>query len=344
MNIQCLRATLLAVSLSSGFAAQGFAKAQSPGAQSEAVFARVNGEVVLQSTYETALRVAGRQRFYHGKAPEADLIAFRKEVAERVIEERVLHQEAIRQGLQPDEAWVDAEFAKLEERYSVSPQWHESGDSLKRQIRQGLAERNLIQQIDQSYRQASPASDVDIRAYYRQHPDKFTSPEQIRVSTIMLKVEPWQPKEVWNDARAKAQEILASIRSGESFDEYAQRHPPTDGGQMGYLHRGMLGESAQAALDPLDAGGITEVVTLLEGIAIFRLDERKPARLNPYEDVRDRAAALLAREQSEAVYDKRIQALRRAAEVEFTNPRYFEVIAVGGLHDSSHRRPTHKKE
>lgn len=336
MKSRVMRATLLAVSLFPVLAAQGFAKAQSPEAQPNAVFAIVNGEAILQATYETALRVAGRQRFYHGKAPEEELIAFRKEVAERVIEERIFHQEAVRQGLAADSDWVEAEFAKIERRYSVSPQWRESGESLQQQVRQGLAERNLIQQVDESLRQTPPASDAETRAYYREHPDKFTSPEKIRVSTIMLKVEPWQPSEVWEDSREKARRMLSAIRAGEPFDTYAQRHPPTAEGQMGYLHRGMLGESAQSALDPLEVGEITGVVTLLEGVAIFRLDERKPAQLNPYAAVRERAAALLARERSESLYRQRVDSLRSGAEVEFMNPRYYEVVAVGGLHDRSH--------
>jgi len=344
MKMTVFRSTLLGLLILLGMAPPGFAKADTQAEPVQPVFARVNGEIIYQGAYDTALRVGGRQRFYHGKAPEAELIAFRREVAERLIEERVLYQEAVRQGMNPDQAWVDSEFSKIEKRYSVSPQWHESGEMLEREIRDGLAERSLIEQLDQSYRSVQAPSEDEIRAYYESHPDKFTSPEQVRVSTILLKVEPWQPKAIWDDTRSTAEQIHAELTSGADFDTYAAQYPPEDSSQLGYIHRGMLGDSAQVAIDQLKEGQYTEAVTLLEGIAIFRLDERRQARLNPLEKVRERAAALLIREQSEQLYRKRITALRSSASVEFTNPQYYEVASVGVLQDSSHLRANKKKE
>jgi parvulin-like peptidyl-prolyl isomerase len=333
-----IRTAALTLAIGLGAAAQGFATADASD-QAQAVFATVNGEPILQSSYVTALRVAGRQRFYHGQAPEEALEAFRKEVAERLIVEKVMHQEATRRELQPDRDWVDAEFAKIEQRYSVSPEWAESGDTLKQQIREGLAERNLIEQVDQTYRSVAVPSKEEVRAYYEANPDKFTSPEQVRVSTILLKVEPWQPREVWLETTAKAEGILAQLKQGADFDEYAAEYPPLKQEQAGYLHRGMLGETAQAEIDKLQPGQITGAVRLLEGVAILRLDDRKPARLNSLDRVYERASGLLARAQSEAAYRQRMDTLRAGAEVVFTNPDYFRVAPVVTLQDADHRPP-----
>ena len=336
--------TMLGLSIFLAATAQGFAAAEVKAEPVQPVFAKVNGEVIYQGAYETALRVGGRQRFYHGKAPEADLVAFRREVAERLIEEKVLYQEALRLEMTPDQAWIDKEFSKIEKRYSVSPQWHESGEALQQEIRNGLAERSLIQQLDQAYKSVPAPAEEEVRAYYRESPDKFTSPEQIRVSTILLKVEPWQPKDVWDDTKSRVEQIHAELSAGADFDTFAAQYPPEDKSQMGYIHRGMLGDSAQVAIDQLKEGEHTEPVTLLEGIAIFRLDERREARLNPFEKVRERATALLSREQSAQLYRERITALMSSASVEFTNPQYYEVASVGVLQDSAHLRANKKKE
>jgi peptidyl-prolyl cis-trans isomerase C len=344
MKMNVFVSTLLGLSILMGATQQGSANAEIQAESGRPVFARVNGEIIYQSAYDTALRVGGRQRFYHGKAPEAELVAYRREVAERLVVEKVLYQEALRQGMSPDQAWVDKEFAKIEKRYSVSPQWHESGEPLQRKIRDGLAERSLIRQLDQAYKSAPVPAEQEVRAYYERNPDKFTSPEQMRVSTILLKVEPWQPKAVWDDTRSTAQQIHAALSEGAEFDTYAAQHPPEDESQMGYIHRGMLGDTAQAAIDQLKEGEYTEPVTLLEGIGIFRLDARREARLNSFEKVRERATALLSREQSERLYRERITALRASASVEFTNPLYYEVASVGALQDSSHLRADKKKE
>ena len=343
MKITTWRLALFSLVICMGATAQGHAIADSPG-PSEAVFATVNGEVILQGSYENALRVGGRQRFYHGRAPEAELVAFRKEVAERLIMERLMHQEAGRRGLQPDQAWVDSEFAKIERRYSVSPQWDESGENLKEQIRIGLEERSLIKQVDDAYRIVDPPTDAEVRSYYALHPEKFTSPEQIRVSTILLKVEPWQPRVVWEQRTAEAKRILAELLNGADFDAYAEQYPPTDRQQLGYLHRGMLADAAQMAIDPLQAGELTDVVTLLEGVAIFRLDERIAPRLNAFDAVRDRAVDLLAREQSERVYRQRLEALRGEARVTYENPEFYVTTAVSTLQDDAHRATVPKQK
>ena len=344
MKMNVLFSTLLGLSILVGATQQGFANAETQEESGRLVFARVNGEIIYQGAYDTALRVGGRQRFYHGKAPEAELVAFRREVAARLVEEKVLYQEALRLGMSPDQAWIDKEFSKIEKRYSVSPQWHESGEALQQKIRDGLAARSLIQQLDQAYKSVPAPADEEVRVYYREHPDKFTSPEQIRVSTILLKVEPWQPKAVWDQTRSTVEQIHAELSSGADFDTFAAQHPPEDESQMGYIHRGMLGDSAQVAIDQLKDGEYTEPVTLLEGIAIFRLDARREARLNPFEKVRDRATALLSREQSEQSYRERIAALRASASVDFANPRYYDVASVGVLQDSTHLRADKQKE
>lgn len=300
---------------------QGYAKAE-PVDPRTLTFAEVNGEVITLGAYETALRVAGRQRFYHGKAPEADLVQFRRDVAERLIEERLFRQEAVRRGFRPDAAWVDAEFAKIERRYAASPQWAESAEVLQRQIREGLEDRSLIEQMDQALNQVDAPDDVAVRAYYEAHPDKFTSPEQFRVSTVLLRVDPWEPREAWEQRRAQAEEVLAALRGGADFAGYAERFPPADDAQMGYLHRGMLGATAQTAIDALAPGEISDTVTLLEGVAIFRLEERRPAQLNVFETVRQRAGDLLARELRESTYRERVAALRTGARVEYSDPDF----------------------
>lgn len=333
----------LAVAVGLVATTQGFATADSSD-ERRAVFATVNGEPILVASYETALRVAGRKRFYHGRAPEAELEAFRKEVAERLIVERVMYQEAVRRGVKPDSDWVEAEYAKIEQRYSASPQWSESGGELHQQIREGLVQRNLIAQMDQSYRTVEQPSRDEVRAYYEGHQDKFTSPEQIKVSTILLKVEPWQSSEVWEERTEQAEALLAELMRGAAFDEYARKYPPEKAEQLGYLHRGMLGQTAQDAIDGLQPGEITGVVTLLEGVAIFRLDDRVEARLNPLDKVYERASELLVRERSESAYKARMDALRKGARVEFTDPQYYRTATVATLQDSIHGAPSGAKK
>jgi parvulin-like peptidyl-prolyl isomerase len=79
---------------------------------------------------------------------------------------------------------------------------------------------------------------------------------------------------------------------------------------MGYLHRGMLGDQAQQAVDALAVGEVGEPVTLLEGMAIFRLEDRPTLQLLAFEEVRERARGLWLREYGEQAWQELLKRLR----------------------------------
>ena len=91
---------------------------------------------------------------------------------------------------------------------------------------------------------------------------------------------------------------------------------------MGYLHRGMLGARAQAAVDAAGVGAIVDPVRLLEGVAIFRVDERPEPRLLPLEKVADRARELWLREERTDAWDAFRRGLREQADVRVNEQHY----------------------
>ena len=293
------------------------------------VFVRVNGEEVLASTYRAALRTGGRQRFYHGTPPEAEVIAFRKEIGEQLVDERLLHQEALRLGIEPDAEWVEGELNRIVKRYQSrsTEQWEQEQEQLLPLLREGLEERSRIEQLQARAKTAQPPSDDELLAFYQANAEAFTSPEQVRVSMILLKVEPWAESEVWDRRRREAEEIYGQLEQGADFGELARRYSDDEsaeqGGDMGYQHKGMLGGQAQAVIDQLQSGEMAAPEMLLEGVAIFRLEDRKAARLNPLDKVRDRAEALWLRDARERAYTDFVAALRARAEVSFSDPAYY---------------------
>ena len=58
-------------------------------------------------------------------------------------------------------------------------------------------------------------------------------------------------------------------------------------------------------------GELTDTVRLLEGIAVFRMVDRKPAQSHGFEEVKVRAQELAQRDQSEAAWNGFIAELRK---------------------------------
>jgi len=82
---------------------------------------------------------------------------------------------------------------------------------------------------------------------------------------------------------------------------------------MGFVHLGMLGENAEKVLAIMEPGEVSAPVVLLEGVSIFRLEERTPPALNVFDSVKERAQRLYQREKGEEAWKVLLQRLHADA-------------------------------
>jgi hypothetical protein len=72
---------------------------------------------------------------------------------------------------------------------------------------------------------------------------------------------------------------------------------------------------------------VSDPVALLEGVAVFRLEDRKLGQLNPLAAVRQRATDLLKRDQSEHAWADLLARLRRETPPRVDESRYLSAGA-----------------
>lgn len=300
------------------------------------IFATVNGESIPVSTYRVILHMGARQRFYHGQPPEEELKAYRKEVGEQLVDEIVLHQEAMRRGIVPDPERVKQEVDRNIKRLATQASWEEAKKKMLPILHRGLERHDRIRQLKDQFRsEVMQPSEADLYAFYNINLDKFTSPPQSRISMILLKVPPWGNADIWRQKREELTAIKHEISKGMEFSDAAKRYSDdgsaSKGGDMGYLHQGMLGTQSEEAISKLETGDVSDPITLLEGVALFHLIERADARINPLEKVRQRAIELLMRERRESVVSDEKRRLRNSADIRYSVPEYHEQrLEVGG--------------
>ncbi|MDH3658971.1 MAG: peptidylprolyl isomerase, partial [Alphaproteobacteria bacterium] len=80
-------------------------------------------------------------------------------------------------------------------------------------------------------------------------------------------------------------------------------------------HHGMLAAAAQEVVDALEVGDVSAPVRLLQGHAVFRLLDRRPARLQPLAEVAERARELYRRDQADVQWLTFKRGLRETATV-----------------------------
>lgn len=145
-------------------------------------------------------------------------------------------------------------------------------------------------------------SDADIEKFYRENPDNFKMPEVISASHILISTMPdanakQKPdaaalKKKDQEAKAKAEKILAQLKQGADFGALAEKESACPSGKnkgkLGEFPRGQMVPEFEAAAFALSRKGeISGVVKTQFGYHIIRLDEKKPARVMPLADVKE---------------------------------------------------------
>ena len=313
-----------------GLALVGF-EARAASKDGDAVFARIGNTVITQQAYDQAYATAARGKFYHGKPPEQEVAKLQREVGDTLVNDELLLVEAKRRKLQPNQAEIKKQLDTYEARYSKSPMWQTNKATLLPPLKKKLEDQSVLEQLQAAARKVPEPTDRQIQAYYEQHKDKFTEPEQVKLSMILLKIDPSSPQAKWNGALEEGAAIARRLRSGADFAALAHLHSGDDsakkGGDMGYLHRGMVPDSAQEAVDKLKPGQISDAVAMLEGVAVFRLEDRKTAKLNALKDVRQRAHDLLQRDLADQAWTSFLARLRRETAVRIDESRYLPLAA-----------------
>lgn len=287
------------------------------------VVATVNGKPIGIEEFNANYIAVMRKRFYHGKVPESEAEAVRKEVIDSLIENVLLVEEAERRGFKPEEAELQKAVAAMDARYGTDPGWQKAREQVLSNMKESIGRQNMAEQARKALHDVPQPTPAEVRAYYEQNPKLFTEPEKQRLSVILLTADPGVPSD-WVKAREKAQEIYLRLKQGADFAELARQYSGDSsagkGGDLGFVHGGMLQENLQTRIDNLQIGMVTEPTRTLEGIALYRLDERVAPVLREFTEVESRAAGLLKRDQEDRVWEENMSRLRRDAKIEIVAP------------------------
>ena len=140
---------------------------------------------------------------------------------------------------------------------------------------------------------------------YKVSPARFDMPEMVRVRHLLVAKGP--------DAGANAEKLLAEIKGGADFQTVAKQHSAdrgsaSKGGDLGLFPRGRMVDAFDKAAFALNQPG--ELSGLVEsnfGVHIIQLVEKQPARVKPYEEVRE---SLRSEAAAQAVKDRRSRTQR----------------------------------
>jgi peptidyl-prolyl cis-trans isomerase C len=143
-----------------------------------------------------------------------------------------------------------------------------------------------LEQIDQLNVPNLTALTAYAQTTYNTNPKKFESPQEIKISHILLLT-------ATPNARAEIEKILEKLKAGANFDEIAKAQSQDQGsaakgGNLGFVTRGrMVKPFEDAAFKLTQPGELSPVVESSFGLHIIKLEENRPAGIRSFESVKE---------------------------------------------------------
>ena len=308
--------------------------ATSAGLETEApqIFAQIDDLIISATEFQQIFNAAVRYKFYHGKVPEEELTKFRQQVAEDIVTQTLVYNQALKQGIKPDIQKINAGIDAYNLKYGSSPDWQAQREKVEPLLIERLQRQDLIERMEAKVRQLPMPDEHQVEAYYQNHPHKFTEPERIWVSVILLKVPPAASSSLWQQATETAGQLKQRVEAGEGFAvlarEYSGHASANLGGDLGYLHQGVLETDAQESVAGLTANQLSIPTRLLEGVALFKVNGVQPDKLKSFAEVKTRAGELLYRKMQDEAWESYLDQLKSMATI-YVN----EKIVTNDHHD-----------
>ncbi|MGH7724869.1 MAG: peptidylprolyl isomerase [Candidatus Eiseniibacteriota bacterium] len=262
------------------------------GERMDGVAATVNDEVILQSEVDEQVYLFLVQN--NLRPDSAGVAQLRREVIDRLIDEKVIVSEAKRQNISVSDAEVEKNvneaIADARKRVGSDAAFQEelrreglTEADLKNRYRDDVRRQLLANQLLRSrLEKGGEVTPAEAEKYFNEHPNEFPKrPSAIHVQIILIPVE--ADSAAWVAARKEANEALARVKKGEPFSRLAQElsddtGTAKNGGDLGWFKRGTLDSTFEEAAFKLPVGQVSNPVRTPFGFHLIKVEEADAAK------------------------------------------------------------------
>jgi len=153
------------------------------------------------------------------------------------------------------------------------------------------------------------ADDATLKQKYDEQKSRFVTPEQRLASHILVKVDANADAAAQKAALEQAQAIAAEAKSGKDFAALAKADSAdlgskAQGGDLGWLEKGVTDPAFESALFALNKGDISDPVKTDEGYHIIQLRDVRPEKVRPFDEVKAELSKQYVDSERERLYSE----------------------------------------
>lgn len=260
----------------------------------EKIAAIVNSEVITLkdiAEFGAFMRMQLSQQ-YQGRQLEEKLKDLQGDMLQKLVEDRLIIQEARALNVKIDESRVKARLNELKKRYPSNADFQ--NELMSRGLSQADIERKIREQflmysiIEEKIRGKIIVQPDEVTQYYNEHVNDLRSEEQREVDAVIMDDE--------ENIRAAAHDL----RRGQTVKEAAVRYPQATLHSMSVVRGKDLKPDVEEQIFALKEGGVTEPIVIEDKYYVFKVNAVIPARQRTLSEVQDAI--------SEYLFDQRMQA------------------------------------
>ncbi len=294
-------------------------------AVADRIVAVVNGEVITLSELHRAFApyAAHIEANYKGPDKEAFLKQNQAAFLQRMIDQMLIEQEAKKPGagiaaVKDEEVMAVVKDMLAKNRLTMQAylkKLAEEGNTLessKQEIRGQMLRMRLLRREVQS---RILVTDEEIGEYYDKHREDYEGREAVHIRQIFLPVPEGADSGARDRVRAEANQLRERILKGERFEVMAARYSrgpaAAEGGDIGFVERGIMMPEVEKTAFSLPVGEVSEVLETEAGFLLLVVVDKKGAGLKPLPVVRDEIKAKIEDEKVNKKYDEWMVELRK---------------------------------
>jgi parvulin-like peptidyl-prolyl isomerase len=276
----------------------------------DVVVAKVNGATFTKKDLEAEVDRLIPQATFHRNVSEEKRKLYYDKAIEALINRELQYQDAVAKGMEIDKEKVNAQMENIRKRFT--PEKYkaalEKEGMTEEKVRAQVEKEVLVQTMNEKKETEARISEKDVKEYYEKNPSKFKQPDTIKLRIITSTDE------------KKAQDILAKIKAGEDFGDvaYKMSEDPyrVKGGDLGYMHKGMMIPEIEEAASKLKVGEVSDIIKVENAWFIIKLEDKKPEHMVAFEEIKVELKKELEKNRIQELKEAWITDLRAKAKIE----------------------------
>jgi peptidyl-prolyl cis-trans isomerase C len=290
--------------------------------EGDEVLATVDGSPITLSQFKSAFDRLKSQFPKDGTLDPEGIKAMKMNIINQLIEKEILVSEAKKLGIVVSEAEINEQIKKVFGEYPNSDAFvtrmkeeNVDPETWKKEIEYQIMLDKLVKAVAGNNITVTPE---EVQKYYTDHQADYNSPTRVEALQIMV------------ETREQAQTILDQIKGGTDFSTLAKTYSTSPDSEKG----GDLGYFSQEEMPPFFAvvftmkpGDLSDVVESEYGFHIFKVIDRKEARLITIDEARPEIEEKIKRAKTEDNYGKWFESIRKTKKIE-VNPSAIEKIKM----------------